>query len=655
MLAVNAVARFVAGPALVTCRRDDRGCVRLHDVPEEKRTEEVDRAVILHGDREGTLGVDQTTRLPCLVDLEVVALRRRRGTAAGAGLINLDVADARGVVAGGFLDQNAARGVEVLVDVDHVGCKQRVGRIGIRSVGRVWTRRAGREQFVIGLDRRALQAVDLARVGPRSYRRLDASARNRAQRIAGHPQGIARTVTVGVAGFVVAVAEVDAAGRPGPEEGGTDILAVVEADVVAIVRQPDAVGTANVAQHARGVRNRERIHGIEAEIAYAAALGDDHQIAGYRDVGRRARRRIGVHAGQGDLQPNVGSYELAGCVDADRPDRVHGVVAAPLGIVEGFRTPDAVIEARLAGASRNRHAPDAAAEIGEVPARRRGCERQCRARCVGARTDQGRTLGVEGNRSEVLRRPDDRVVMARTAVDAVIVGRKKCSVGRQPMHDAGLQIGDEELVVGGVERDVAEPGPGVGAPVQADRRDEFRRIAGRAVELVDAAGPAFTPLAGQPVGFVLEHVEAEGRGRGQVDVGGVVIVDRNAKDLADLTCGYLQVLRLVDPVPPVRRESRIAHVDRAADDTVLVDDLRHGAVADIEFHGSGEPCRVGFAGRERLLGGCDRGCRQQHRRRRKDTTGRYTSGGVFHKGGHLRRSSFANRRCSLLGSAGWAC
>ena len=168
-----------------------------------------------------------------------------------------------------------------------------------------------------------------------------------------------------------------------------------------------------------------------------------------------------------------------------------------------------------------------------------------------------RIFGVEGGIGDVdgAAVVGDLVEAERgTHGDAVVEAVDDRAVEAQPIDQAGVEIGDEELRRGGIIDDVAETGAGVGG----DGRKQ-RDLAGGAIDLPDAArialGAAGTaPLSGHEAGIGRpglaadgisigtgdDEIEAEGRGRGEIDIGGGraahfrSIVEGDAEDLSDI-------------------------------------------------------------------------------------------------------------------------
>ena len=137
-------------------------------------------------------------------------------------------------------------------------------------------------------------------------------------------------------------------------------------------------------------------------------------------------------------------------------------------------------------------------------------------------------------------------------VDAMVEMAEVGAVEAETVDHAGIEVGDEELPVRGIVGDVAERRAGIGHAVEQDVGEQAD-FAGRAVDLEDAARSAVeveAELALHPHGARRtgagalgrgvarpagnDEVEAESRGRRQIDVGEFGIVDGDAEDLADI-------------------------------------------------------------------------------------------------------------------------
>ncbi len=131
--------------------------------------------------------------------------------AAFARLVNLDVADAGGVVPRQLVHDDVAVGVEVLVGVDHPRLKRpdRRGRLAFRRIGTGGRRWA---HLVEGGGGNALNAVDLGTVLAEAGLGIEAGGESAAERIAAHPDPLIRLGRIKRPISLITVAEVDAAG-----------------------------------------------------------------------------------------------------------------------------------------------------------------------------------------------------------------------------------------------------------------------------------------------------------------------------------------------------------------------------------------------------------------------------------------------------------
>ena len=73
-------------------------------------------------------------------------------------------------------------------------------------------------------------------------------------------------------------------------------------------------------------------------------------------------------------------------------------------------------------------------------------------------------------------------------------------------------------------------------------------------------------------------MQAEGRGRREIDIGRVGVVEHDAEHLADLAGGDRAALRLVEPMGALRRLAGRSHVEDASDRAVQVNDRAGGAI-----------------------------------------------------------------------------
>ncbi len=358
------------------------------------------------------------------------------------------------------------------------------------------------------------------------------------------------------------------------------------------------------------MREGEGVFRRNTKIADAAPLGDEHHrvfdALGKLDVAHRvaAPRPLDVggieeEIGKRVFLPDRGGVEAAVLADRDRPDAVLFLFvrsSGEIGVAEALAAPDGVVEADLAGRGvlADAEAPDAAAEVGEVPAGRR--RREGAVRAIG---DAGGARRVEGDWRERLLFASLGVEEARSPVAAVVVGAEVGAVrGREAVDEAGLEVGDDDLAVPAIVDDASKGRSGVFAAVERHLREHLRLVAVRGIELPDGSGSASrTPHAGHPVGAVGGAMQPEGRRGGQVDVRRLGIVERHTEYLANIAGGHRDALRLVQPVVALRCLAGIADVDDAADDAVEVDD---GAAAVVER--PGEAGDIGLARLNRFRG-----------------------------------------------------
>src|SRR5215510_9983909 len=371
-----------------------------------------------------------------------------------ADLVDRHVADPGGVVAGQLRLDDATVAVNVDVSVDHVGLVGAAGRAA--ALGRRAREGGFRRELLEGALRQALDAADLGAVaaGPRCglLRVLGAglgllAARQVARIFAGaelvarRPHELVRLALVGNPGIgIVAKTEGDAASAVRPHIRRTFLGAIVEADVVTADRPPGALGVDLVAQRARLVRRGERILGAEAEVADAAALGDQHHRAltafRERDVAHRLAEAGACDVGvtveevwQHELAPNVGRVEAAVRIEPHRPHRVALVVVrglVPAGLPESRARPDRIEQPRLVrhGVTAHAETPHPAAAGGEVPALRAVVELST------AIVDAGARVAVERDRRQARALAVFRVDEAGSALRTVIVDAEVGAVGR---------------------------------------------------------------------------------------------------------------------------------------------------------------------------------------------------------------------------------
>ncbi len=538
--------------------------------------------------------------------------RRWRCRRRAGGLLEDDnVADPGGVVPAELGSDWNTGAVDVHVGVDHVG-PVRAGRRRRRARCRIGLERGGRDDLLEGGLVLALEAGNVGLVGVVSGGRIETGPIGRAKGIAGHPDKPVRLPRIDCACGGIAGAEGDAAGGAGTDVGRAVALAVVITDVVAADRLPDPAGIGLVAEHAGFVRGGKGILRREAEIAQAAALGKEHHrlVAdcregdvgdGIADAGAGDRLWRAEELRQEELAADARRVESAVLGDCHRPDGVLLILAGgrPVGAAEALAPPDRVVEADAPGAGVAAHVetPDAAAEVGKVPARRGAGE--IAARTVG---DPRRGRRVEGDRRQRGRRTGQRIGESRAAGDAVIVAAEIGTVGkRQTVDHAGLEIGDEELMVPAVEGDVAEGGAGVRSAVEGDRGEYLGLVVVGGGETIDRPRLApWTPQAGHPIGIVGVAVQAESGRGGQVDARRIGIVERDAEHLTDIAGGDREGLRLIQPVAAVGGEARRAQIDGDSDIAGEVDDGARAA-RPVDGGRAGEFRDEGLAGKEPFL------------------------------------------------------
>ena len=154
------------------------------------------------------------------------------------------------------------------------------------------------------------------------------------------------------------------------------------------------------------------------------------------------------------------------------------------------------------------------------------------------------------------------------------------SVRREAVDHSGFKIGNEQLTVDPVIRDIAKARAAVLAPIKRDDGQQFRLVAILGIQFVKSAGPAFTPLAGKPVRAIVKTVQPVSGTGCKVDIWRGFIINRDTENLAYFGRGNGHALRFIDPVPAVCRKAGIAQIDRAGNDAVLVDQRQAGAVAE---------------------------------------------------------------------------
>ena len=276
-----------------------------------------------------------------------------------------------------------------------------------------------RGQAGCGSRRRALVAVDIVDHIEGIGGWIEARPLRRTQIVACHPHEPVRVFGVGITILIVAVAET-AAARTCCSNASLGVLG--KTDFISAVRPPYAVAAQAITKHPGFPRTRKGILGLETEIAYPAAFSEQHQVLlatrieldigdGMAVASAGAKRRVsGKEGWQDELAPHIRGIEVPIAPDADRPDRVSPVLAAPvpLSIAERRASPDRIIKAHVAAGfvAANRKSPDPPTKIGVVPAlralleiagravldpgtaRRVECDRGQRRGCLGPGIDK---------------------------------------------------------------------------------------------------------------------------------------------------------------------------------------------------------------------------------------------------------------------------
>ena len=188
------------------------------------------------------------------------------------------------------------------------------------------------------------------------------------------------------------------------------------------------------------------------------------------------------------------------------------------------------------------------------------------------------------------------------------------------MDQAGLEVRDVELAPPGIEGDVAERRAGILASVERDLGEGLGLVAVGGGETVDGAGAAAgAPLALEPAGIVGVAVEAEGRGRGHVDVGRVGVVEGDAEHLADLGRGRLEEARLVQPMPAIGGKTGRPEIERDAGCAREIDDGAR-TLGRFDRGRAGEFRDESRAARQAVLGGGGRSPAEHDDREKRDKT-----------------------------------
>ena len=362
------------------------------------------------------------------------------------------------------------------------------------------------------------------------------------------------------------------------------------------------------------MREGEGPLGREPEVADAAAFGEQHHrpvaafgkgdvtdrltVAGARDV-----LRLDEKVRQQELPAHIGGIERSVRTQAHRPDRIALVVLGrriPRRLAESRTAPDRVEQPRLVAdrVATDTEPPHAPARRGEVPALRRTLERTAAA--VG---DLRGGSGIERYRRQarlLLAAGIDKPAAALHTV--IVIAEIGAGVRIDAMDHAGLEIGHENLPGRAIESHVAECGAGVLPAAQRDVGEDARPVIVGGVEPVDRARTAAAPPhAGHPLPGPRGEMQAEGRRCADIDVGRRRIVEHHAEHLSDLAGGDRVALRFVHPLLAVRRLSRCAQVENAADRSIDVDGRRIGLRRN-----AGEARHEGFTGLKRRLLRCGR-------------------------------------------------
>ena len=140
------------------------------------------------------------------------------------------------------------------------------------------------------------------------------------------------------------------------------------------------------------------------------------------------------------------------------------------------------------------------------------------------------------------------------------------------VNHAGFEIRDEQLLMGRVERHIAERGAGVLPVVESNVREHPRPIIVGGVEAVDRPRTAArSPHPGHPLQGAGPQMQAESRGGAHINVWRRGVVEDHPKHLPNLGGRHRISLRLVDPMVAARRLPRRPDVDDAPHDAIEVD------------------------------------------------------------------------------------
>ncbi|GBE41950.1 hypothetical protein BMS3Bbin10_00006 [bacterium BMS3Bbin10] len=296
-----------------------------------------------------------------------------------------------------------------------------------------------------------------------------------------------------------------------------------KADCIFIGRlDPGAGFIAGVAQDA--IVFRHMVFGVVLRTLNAAALGENHLSArGKEDVGngKTARNGLNFHARV------IGETAIG--ADADRPDL--------------RALANAVIEpAAMVG-----QPPDTPLIVGEPPG-------------AGIGRVEGRTGDVHPVREVHDHRGEAR---GRAAVDTMIVGAQIVARQIEPVNEAGIEIRNIELVMRGIEGDIAEAGTAIGRVCEPNIGKK-RNLARHSVDAPDRAGATAQSGAELAVhehgaGLAGHHtfwnaiavivgdndLQPERRRRRHIDIGLRSVVERDAEHLADVAGERLVLRRCV--------------------------------------------------------------------------------------------------------------
>ena len=371
---------------------------------------------------------------------------------------------------------------------------------------------------------------------------------------------------VGKLGIVAErIARAPERGIAGKADAARSILVVDrKADGVLIgLLNPVAVLVAAIAQHA--AEPRRVILGVVETAEDATALGQDHAAAWRKQHvrdGKTARHRL-------DLDADVARGRTVGA-DRHRPD----LRAVSDGVIE----PAAKVGQPPDPALARRQAPGGG--VGGIEGRVRDVHARAR---------------IHRHRGEARR---------RAPLNTVVVGAKLVAGHVEPVNDAGIKVGHEELEVGRIKGDVAKARAAVGYAAQFDVGKE-RHLARLAVDAVDRARPA-TEVGAElafheggarlarldPLGYAIaivvgdDDLQAMHRRCRDIDVGRVGVIERDAEHLADVARERLELDRAPDHLAACLAPAR--NIEDAQRGTVGVDELLAAELARAGKAGDGE-------------------------------------------------------------------